>query len=323
MTDQLAQLREPFRPDQISTVDKGNFSADYVSHGVVNERALDVVGPHWFRVVELIRSDIPDMTTGGGRTHPGRNNAVVGVLAELVAQVDGETVRVTEVGSEERPQMHGDAECAKNAASDAYKRCWMRLGLGLHLWSQVSGGGPTDMRHVGSHSATGGGDQPSATQRPPAAEAAGPPPPTGEWPILAWEAEGRWQTNPRPLNIFAHYPGEGQPWPEMCPYCLSDVKLAERQSQKGTPYKKYECTNWNGCGAGRRNTSADAKVPFRAWEGFASEDIFEPWGRLTDEYLRWRAGAEKEKLTKVVGNPDDAPPPPEPAEEWDDDQIPF
>ena len=26
----------------------------------------------------------------------------------------------------------------KNATSDAFKRCWMRLGLGLHLWSGSS-----------------------------------------------------------------------------------------------------------------------------------------------------------------------------------------
>jgi hypothetical protein len=32
----------------------------------------------------------------------------------------------------------GDGERLKHAASDALKRCAMRLGLGLHIWAQGS-----------------------------------------------------------------------------------------------------------------------------------------------------------------------------------------
>jgi hypothetical protein len=49
--------------------------------------------------------------------------------------VDGDFVTITEVGDVEHPSGN-NASNLKNAASDALKRCAMRLGVGLHLWSQ-------------------------------------------------------------------------------------------------------------------------------------------------------------------------------------------
>jgi hypothetical protein len=44
-------------------------------------------------------------------------------------------VSITEVGDVERPGDNNGSNL-KNASSDALKRCAMRLGVGLHLWSQ-------------------------------------------------------------------------------------------------------------------------------------------------------------------------------------------
>ena len=44
-------------------------------------------------------------------------------------------MQVTEVGDVEHPGGNNGSNL-KNAASDALKRCAMRLGVGLHLWSQ-------------------------------------------------------------------------------------------------------------------------------------------------------------------------------------------
>ena len=56
-------------------------------------------------------------------------------IGRLTAEVDGKKVVIEEVGSVERPTPIA-GEKAKDIASDAIKRCAMRLGLGLHLWSQ-------------------------------------------------------------------------------------------------------------------------------------------------------------------------------------------
>src|SRR5690606_18331783 len=42
---------------------------------------------------------------------------------------------VVEVGDVEGAAAQDDGANLKEASSDAFKRCWMRLGLGLHLWS--------------------------------------------------------------------------------------------------------------------------------------------------------------------------------------------
>lgn len=116
---QLQALTTPVAPRFIKQAPKGKHG-DYVSHDVINQKALAIVGPHSFEVLELIEDE----------------GKVVGVLARLTVEIDGRQVSIVEVGDEEQPQQGNSASNAKKAASDAYKRCWMRLGLGLHLWSQ-------------------------------------------------------------------------------------------------------------------------------------------------------------------------------------------
>ena len=117
---QLRELATPFSGRYVKPAPKGKYG-DYVSHSTVNERALSVVGAHSFEITEIIRD---------------QDGNVAGVLARLTATIDGRQVVVVEAGDEEFPDKKKPGEAVKNAASDAYKRCWMRLGLGLHLWSQ-------------------------------------------------------------------------------------------------------------------------------------------------------------------------------------------
>ena len=115
---QLAELARKF-PDTLIKQKPGKFAADYVEHGVIVQRLLEVVGPFSFAVTTLIT-----------------NNAgvVSGCTATLTVEVDGRQVVITEVGDVERPS-ENNASNAKSASSDALKRCAMRLGLGLHLWT--------------------------------------------------------------------------------------------------------------------------------------------------------------------------------------------
>ena len=117
--NELYELSRPF-PDALIRQKPGKFAASYVEHSVVSQRLLEVVGPPTFRVDEPI-------------TNP--DGVIVGCLATLEAKVDGEWVAVTEVGDVEHPSSNNGSNL-KNAASDALKRCAMRLGVGLHLWSQ-------------------------------------------------------------------------------------------------------------------------------------------------------------------------------------------
>jgi len=115
---QLAELARKF-PDTLIKQKPGKFAADYVEHGVIVQRLLEVVGPFSFAVTTLI-------TDNAG--------VVSGCTATLAVEVDGRQVTITEVGDVERPT-DNNASNAKSASSDALKRCAMRLGLGLHLWT--------------------------------------------------------------------------------------------------------------------------------------------------------------------------------------------
>jgi hypothetical protein len=119
MSEQLYELSRPF-PDRLVKQKPGKFAASYVEHSVISQRLLEVLGPYTFTVDQPVSN--PD-------------GVVVGCLATLEVMVDGDFVTITEVGDVEHPGSN-NATNLKNAASDAIKRCAMRLGVGLSLWSQ-------------------------------------------------------------------------------------------------------------------------------------------------------------------------------------------
>lgn len=81
-----------------------------------------MVGPHSFEVVDVLRE--------------ADSGKVSGVLARLTVTIDGQTHTIVEAGDVDFPERENAGKAVKLAASDAYKRCWMRLGLGLELWAQ-------------------------------------------------------------------------------------------------------------------------------------------------------------------------------------------
>src|SRR6266496_606071 len=117
---------------------------DYVAHHVVTQRLLSIVGPFDFELVEIIRGDvaaaapIPNGRSRRARAGtPALHNVAVGGVWRLTCEIDGRRVRIEEIG--DVGDVHNwphDGARLKDAASDALKRCAMRLGLGLHLWAQ-------------------------------------------------------------------------------------------------------------------------------------------------------------------------------------------
>lgn len=134
---QLRELATPFKGHLVKAPPRGKFGS-YVGHSTVNERALSVVGPFSFEITEVIRGWADAVTVNKGkdteRTFPERT-AIVGCLARLSVEIDGQVVTVVEAGDVEGAAGQEDGANLKEASSDAFKRCWMRLGLGLHLWS--------------------------------------------------------------------------------------------------------------------------------------------------------------------------------------------
>lgn len=131
---QLELLAQPFEAKSVKTK-PGRQGGAYVPHSVITQKALEIVGPYSIENVQLIRGLAPEIKSQNN-TFAAVPNAVTGALVTIRATIDDREVVITEVGDCEQPAVRAtDGERAKMAVSDAIKRCWMRLGLGLHLWS--------------------------------------------------------------------------------------------------------------------------------------------------------------------------------------------
>jgi len=117
MTADLYELARPF-PESMIESKPGKFAADYVSHGTVTSRLLEVLGPFDWSIAKVITNS---------------EGIAVGCIGRLEVVVDGRPVVIEEVGDVEHPGANS-ASNLKSASSDALKRAAMRLGLGLHLW---------------------------------------------------------------------------------------------------------------------------------------------------------------------------------------------
>lgn len=136
-------LAQPFPDKYIHKNPSGR--GTYVKHHVVEQRLIQVFGrPPTFEVVQIVRGDVPaiepDPNGSSDRAKqgaPALTNVVVGVIGRLSAEVSGESWIAEEAGDCEEPHnWKTDGARLKDACSDAYKRCAMRWGCGLHLWSQ-------------------------------------------------------------------------------------------------------------------------------------------------------------------------------------------
>lgn len=140
---QLVELTKPFHQRDIEQNPSGG--GEYVKHSTVTEKLLYAVGPFDYRIVDVIRGHvaaIPPNPNGKSKRakegSPELVDAIVGCLAELTLTIDND-LSVVEVGDCEQPHnWPHDGARLKDASSDAIKRCAMRLGCGLHLWSQDS-----------------------------------------------------------------------------------------------------------------------------------------------------------------------------------------
>jgi hypothetical protein len=118
--NQLTALLKPFSGKLVHSAPSGKFG-DYVSHYVVEQRLLAVVGPYTWDIAQVVTD--PDGT-------------VTGCVGRLTVEVDGRRESVSGAGDVENPKVaKTNGARLKLAESDAFKRAAMRLGVALHLWA--------------------------------------------------------------------------------------------------------------------------------------------------------------------------------------------
>lgn len=122
--DQLKKLREPFPPEQIGKLPKGGLMLDFVGHGYITSRLLDV-DPMWdWQPLAFDDQGLPLLDEHGGLW--------------IKLTVCG----VTRLG-------YGDAggrkgpNAIKEAIGDALRNAAMRFGAGLELWCKGDPDAPT------------------------------------------------------------------------------------------------------------------------------------------------------------------------------------
>ena len=136
------KLIKDFPKSVVKPAPKGKFG-DYVPHHIYTQRLVDVIPGEYNFYYQDIR---------------GKDNSIVG--AKCILQIDG-LGTVEEVGDVDMNAMNRnitESEILKLAVSDGIKRCCMRFGIGLELWT----GGITEEEHYASEKKT----QPSAVKPP-------------------------------------------------------------------------------------------------------------------------------------------------------------
>ena len=109
----VRELAKPFPKKYIHDDGRKN---DYVPHHVVNQRLIQIFGaPPRISIVREIYD--------------------VDKLRGVLMRLEAGGYCVEEFGEADNPQSKTNGARSKDAASDAIKRCAMRLGLGLHLWA--------------------------------------------------------------------------------------------------------------------------------------------------------------------------------------------
>jgi hypothetical protein len=124
----IKKLTKPFPKSVVQKAPQGKYG-DYVPHHIYTQRLVDVVGGEYnFRIKEIIRD---------------KDNAVVGAICRLEINGLGVVEEVGDVDAHAIKRNITESEVLKLAVSDGIKRCCMRFGIGLELWT----GGVSEEEH--------------------------------------------------------------------------------------------------------------------------------------------------------------------------------
>jgi hypothetical protein len=122
----LKKLTKDFPKSVVKKAPPGKFG-DYVPHHIYTQRLVDVV-PDYDFTYEIVRD---------------KNNSIIGAKCKLQIPGLGTKEEAGEVDSNDLANNNTESELLKLAVSDGIKRCCMRFGIGLELWT----GGVTEEEH--------------------------------------------------------------------------------------------------------------------------------------------------------------------------------
>ncbi len=128
------QLSKPWNKKLVKSLNKGFGEIDYVEHTQVTQKLIALIPDLDIEIGRYIHDTVEDM-------NGVRRRFVTGVEVKMTGTIDGKLVHRQEVGMCDKPFFHSDAnkvhnngQRAKEALSDAIKRCAMRLGVGIELY---------------------------------------------------------------------------------------------------------------------------------------------------------------------------------------------
>jgi len=128
------QLSKPWNKSLVKSLNKGFGNIDYVEHTQVTQKLIALIPDLDMEIGRYIYDTVEDI-------NGIRRRFVTGVEVKMSGTVDGKYIRRQEVGMCDKPFFHADAnkvhnngQRAKEALSDAIKRCAMRLGVGIELY---------------------------------------------------------------------------------------------------------------------------------------------------------------------------------------------
>ena len=129
------KLTANFPKSVVKKAPQGKYG-DYVPHHIYTKRLVDVVGGKYNFTYDIIRD---------------KDNAVVGAKCTLEIDDLGTVQEVGDVDRHALARNLTESEILKLAVSDGIKRCCMRFGIGLELWTgevseeeHYAGNTPTD-----------------------------------------------------------------------------------------------------------------------------------------------------------------------------------
>tara|TARA_R100000781_G_scaffold76184_1_gene47346 strand:+ start:2676 stop:3557 length:882 start_codon:yes stop_codon:yes gene_type:complete len=121
------KLIKDFPSSVVKPAPKGKFG-DYVPHHIYTQRLVDVIPGKYNFSYEIVR---------------GKDNTIVGAKCRLEIEKLGVVEEVGDVDMNAFKRNITESEILKLAVSDGIKRCCMRFGIGLELWT----GGTTEEEH--------------------------------------------------------------------------------------------------------------------------------------------------------------------------------
>ena len=124
------KLTANFPKSVVKKAPQGKYG-DYVPHHIYTKRLVDVVGGKYNFTYDIIRD---------------KDNAVVGAKCTLEIDDLGTVQEVGDVDRHALARNLTESEILKLAVSDGIKRCCMRFGIGLELWT----GDTTEEEHYAS-----------------------------------------------------------------------------------------------------------------------------------------------------------------------------